>query len=235
MRAASALAPYPRHVSVLAAQSRAADREASEAYGIPSLVLMEHAARGLAEAALASRRGSGPLVVVSGPGNNGGDGYGCARFLASWGLPCRVVRCAAPPGSGDAGIEHALCAREMPIEAADEAAGLTALERALEGASVVVDALFGTGLTRALSTHFVRAIEVVNAARAPRVAADVPSGLDADSGAPLPIAVRADVTAAMGFAKRGCVAPSPGAVWAGRIVEIDIGLPASIHRRFLLP
>jgi NAD(P)H-hydrate epimerase len=107
------------------------------------------------------------------------------------------------------------------------------IERAIDGAIVVVDALFGVGLSRPVDEPYPRWIALVNAARAVRVAADVPSGLDADDGAPRPVAVRAHVTAAMGFAKRGCVAPSPGAAYCGRVVEVDIGLPPAVHRRFL--
>jgi NAD(P)H-hydrate epimerase len=103
------------------------------------------------------------------------------------------------------------------------------IERALEGAAVVVDALFGVGLARPLASPYVEWIERVNAADAIRVAADVPSGLSGDDGVPLPVAVRAHVTAAMGFVKRGTTTAS-GAPYAGRVVEVDVGLPGSVHR-----
>lgn len=230
-------APYPRHRPVTASEAVAADREASEAYGIPSLVLMEHAGRGLAGIVLAEAspggRLAGPVAVLCGPGNNGGDGYACSRFLLGWGVPVRVVRCApSPPRGGDSAIEHDLVAREMPIGVAASLEDAHVVENALRGAAVVVDALFGIGLARPLLPPYPAWIERVNAANATRVAADVPSGLSGDDGNPSPVAARAHVTAAMGFVKRACTTSS-GAPFSGRLVEIDIGLPGAIHRRYL--
>ena len=225
---------YPAHRPVSASEARALDLEASERFGIPSGVLMEHAALGLASLVAAERPSAQPVTVLCGPGNNGGDGYGCARFLAGWGIPIRVVRCApTPPASGDAAFEHDLAAREVEISVAGCADDLGVVDRAIDGAGLLVDALFGVGLSRPLAPPYPLWIERMNASSAKRLAVDVPSGLSSDVGVPLPVAVRAHVTAAMGIPKRGCVAPSMGAAYAGRVVEIDIGLPASIHRRFL--
>jgi NAD(P)H-hydrate epimerase len=233
-------APYPRHRPVSVEEARAADREASQRFGIPSIVLMEHAGRGLARHAVALRGRSDPVVIVCGPGNNGGDGYACARFLASWGVPHRVVRVAPLPRAGDAALEAARCAEDSEILVAedDAASDHGVLARALDGAAVVVDAVFGVGLSRPMSAHYVAVVERLLATREgplpPNVlAADVPSGLDADTGRPLPVAVRAYVTAAMGMPKRGTVDPSPGAAYAGRVVEVDVGLPAAVHRPYL--
>jgi NAD(P)H-hydrate epimerase len=197
---------------------------------------MEHAARGLAQVVAQERvrtSGVGPVVVVCGPGNNGGDGYGCARFLASWGVPVRVLRAASePPSAGDARLEHDLAARDLQIVALGEPVDVRALDAALSGAAVLVDALFGVGLSRPLDERYALVVAHINATRATRVAVDVPSGLDSDRGEPLPVAVRADVTAAMGMPKIGCLSRQ-GAVYAGRVVEIDIGLPAAIHSLYL--
>jgi hydroxyethylthiazole kinase-like uncharacterized protein yjeF len=225
-------APYPPHRPVSAAEAVAADREAI-ALGVPSIVLMEHAGRGLAALVAGLLPRGGCVAVLCGPGNNGGDGYTAARFLDGWGVPLRVVRCAAaPPSSPEAALEHALLARDARIAVAAGRGDAGVVDGALDGAAVVIDALFGVGLARDLAPPYPDWIARVNAAPALRVAADVPSGLDADDGRPRPVAVRAHVTAAMGFRKTGLLTPE-GARHAGRVVEIDVGLPASVHRRLL--
>lgn len=222
---------YPPHHPVPASTARAADLAATRA-GVPSLALMEHAARGLAALAAELRRGPGPVAVVCGPGNNGGDGYGCARFLDSWGIPARILRFSGDaPRTDDARAEAALVGPGVAFVEVPRAAP-EALGDALFGASLVVDALFGIGLVRALEPPYPAALAALNDADAPRLAVDLPSGLHADDGRPLPVAVRADVTAAMGLPKLGCTTAT-GRAYAGRVVEIDIGLPRAVHAPFL--
>lgn len=223
---------YPRHAAVTADVSRALDRAAEADHGLPSLALMEHASRGVAAVAVALVPAHARVVVLCGPGNNGGDGYGAARFLASWGRTPRLLRCSRrTPPKGDAALEVRMAAAEVDPEDAWTEPAL--LGRALAEADLVVDALFGVGLDRDLDAPFPGWIEALNAADALRLAVDVPSGLDGDTGAPRPVAVRADVTATMGMPKRGLVAPGPGPEHAGRVVEIDIGLPGPLHRAYL--
>ena len=225
--------PYPPHRALSPAEARAADLEAASVHGVPSLVLMEHAGRGLA-VLVARRRGApGPVVVVCGPGATGGDGFACARFLASWGLPLRVF--ATDPAravTSDAAIERSLVARDTEVTLLEERRGPEMLADALADASVVVDALFGVGFSRGLSPRHAALVDAMNACGALRVAADVPSGLDADLGVARPRAVRAHVTAAMGFVKRGCTI-GDGVACSGELVEIDIGLPRAVHARHL--
>jgi NAD(P)H-hydrate epimerase len=223
---------YPSHRPVSVAEAQAADREATERCGLPALVLMEHAGRGLAEIAMEEARG-GAVLVLCGPGNNGGDGYAAARFLRGAGVAVRVLRVGPAPGSPAARLERTLWLAEG-AEAAIAAADDPRLESALSDASLLVDAVFGIGLTRPLEEPYLSVLRLVDARAPRRVAADVPSGLDADTGEPFPVAVRADVTAAMGFVKRGCLT-SPGRALCGRLVEVDVGLPPSIHRRFRAP
>lgn len=223
---------YPPHRPILASEARRLDRAAERA-GLSALVLMEHAALGVAAlAALLAPHRRDVIAVICGPGNNGGDGYAAARRLCAWGRVVRVVRLSPLPAAGAAGLEARLCAREGAV--VDASRSLAPLRRALAGSALVVDALFGVGLDRPLSPRFVAAIEIMNRARGLRLAVDVPSGMDADSGTPLPVCVHADCTATMVAPKRGFAAGRPGARSVGRVVEIDIGLPLKLHAPRLL-
>lgn len=221
---------YPAHMPISAEFAGSMDRRASEEFGLPGLVLMEHAARGVASVAARLAPPGQPILVLCGPGNNGGDGYGTARFLSSCGFDVRPWRLAPrEPTAGDAAAEYRWLGGAEAVQAAWEAPqGLLA---ALEGFSgLVVDALFGVGLTRPLEAPFTPVIEALNRAPCLRLAVDVPSGLDADTGAALPLCVAAHVTATMAAPKHG-LAANPAA--AGHVVEIDIGLPGALHRPYL--
>jgi len=221
---------YPLHVPISTELARSLDARASTEFRIPSLVLMEHAARGIASVAARLAPQGQMIHVLCGPGNNGGDGYGCARFLIGCGFDVRAWRCApAGPSGGDAGHEFGLLARLQ--EPTDAFAAPERLLEALQGArGLVVDALFGVGLTRPLGAPYLDWIEAANAAPGRRLAVDVPSGLDSDTGEALPRCIRAHATATMAAPKAGFAA---GAASVGRVVEIDIGLPSELHRPYL--
>ena len=191
---------------------------------------MEHASRGIAAVAAQVAPPEKTVHVLCGPGNNGGDGYGAARFLSGCGFDVQAWRCAPrEPAQGDAGVEFRLLSAEL--EVLDAFTAPQRLLEALQGASgLVVDALFGVGLTRPLEAPYAPWIEALNAANVLRLAVDVPSGLDSDTGEALPLCVRAHVTATMAAPKLG-LAANPAA--AGHVVEIDIGLPSALHRPYL--
>lgn len=195
-----------------AAEARAADASWVSATGLPSLLLMETASRALADAARRERVGDGPVVVVAGPGNNGGDGWGAARWLAAWHVPVAVWSVQAPRTED---------ARAMA--AAAKRLGVVRVE-GLAGASCVVDALVGTGLTRALEGPLAEAVTAIVASGLPVVSADLPSGLHADTGAALGPAVAARRTVTFGAAKRGLYA-GRGPSLCGAIEVVDLGLP----------
>ncbi|MFL5271273.1 MAG: NAD(P)H-hydrate dehydratase [Anaeromyxobacteraceae bacterium] len=212
-----------------AAEMRAIDRAAIETCGVPGLVLMERAGAAVAAAARALVAPGREVVAVCGAGNNGGDGYVAARLLRAAGVAARAVALAPRAAlRGDAlAAREAAEAAGVPIsDAGPEAIG------AAEG-DVVVDALLGTGLSRAPEGAYAAAIRRVEALRARGarvVAVDVPSGLSADTGRPLGACVRADVTVTFAFQKRGLVL-HPGPAYAGDVRVVDIGIPAEAAAR----
>jgi NAD(P)H-hydrate epimerase len=216
---------YPLVLS--AAQMRAADRAATERLGVPSLLLMENAGRGVAElvrARFADRRG--PVAIVCGGGANGGDGFVVARHLARRGVPARVLLCTpAARLTGDAAANLAALERMggVAIEDGSTWTDASAWRARLAGAGVIVDAIFGIGLRDAITGVPAAALEAMNEAQAAKVAVDIPSGLDADTGAARGPVFAADVTATMGARKLGLVLDAAAPV--GALEVIDLGVP----------
>ena len=206
------------------ATMRALDRHTIEALGVPSEILMESAGRAAAQLVLEQLRdgSSSEVCVVCGVGNNGGDGLVLARHLQLLGVDVRAALI------GDDSRLSADTAANL--ERARRAGVRVEREgwRASEG-GVVVDALFGTGLTRPVTGVAADAIQTINQARAGArarpivMAIDLPSGLDADTGQVLGTAVRADVTATVGLPKLGLVL-EPGRSLAGRVHVLRIGI-----------
>jgi NAD(P)H-hydrate epimerase len=206
------------------AQARALDHRAIYEFGIPSVVLMENAGRGIAEL-LRSLGASGPVVVCCGKGNNGGDGFVIARYLDNARVPVRVLLFAEPGSlAGDAAINHAILARGGVAIEVMTGATQEELAARLAGVDWVVDALFGTGMKGPVKPPFDGVIAAINASAARVLAVDIPSGLDADTGAPLGATVRAHHTATILASKVGFVAPG-AAEWVGQVHVIDLGVP----------
>lgn len=194
-----------------AAQMRAAEDQ-EVAAGTDVDTLMERAG---AAVAFAARRFSGgaETLVLCGPGNNGGDGYVAARLLAAAGIAVRVAAC-APPATGPA--QRARQAWGGPVEALDQAAP----------APLVIDALFGTGLSRGLEPAVHAALNHLSSVATATLAVDLPSGVGSDDGAlhsPVP---RFDLTVALGALKPAHLL-QPAAAVMGRLVVADIGVPVS--------
>jgi ADP-dependent NAD(P)H-hydrate dehydratase / NAD(P)H-hydrate epimerase len=212
-------------------QARDYDRFATEQANVPSLLLMENAGRGATERLLALRRGAlGRVVVLAGPGNNGGDGFVLARRLLVLGHTVEVWLVGAPSRlAGDAAVMwHAyrgVGGRENLI--ATEA-DLSSLGEALAGATIIVDALFGTGLARPVDGLYARVIELAQRTEAYVLALDIPSGLDANSGRILGTALRADATVTFGCEKLGHFT-SDGVDCSGQLELVDIGVPRDLY------
>lgn len=212
-------------------QMQALDRIAIQEVGIPSLVLMEVAARAVLDAVLEIRAdapGPGAVLVLAGTGNNGGDAVCLARHLFTRDIPLELLVL----GDADAGsrelarqleILEALGLRSARLSGADAVARVNALA---PHASLVVDGLFGTGLSRAVSGWRGSVVEAVNAQDAPVVSIDIPSGLDADTGRVLGAAIEASVTVTFQYAQPGHIL-YPGRACSGDLRVVDIGLPPS--------
>ncbi|MBK9517072.1 MAG: NAD(P)H-hydrate dehydratase [Anaeromyxobacter sp.] len=209
-----------------AAEMRAIDRAAIEGLGVPSLALMARAGAAVASAAAALAGSAGRCVVVSGGGNNGGDGWVAARLLHQAG---RAVRLLAVMDPGALGGDAAAVAAQAQQAGVPWAPLVPGAPLPAGPGDVVIDALLGTGLARPLEGAFAAAITRIAEARAAGarvLAVDVPSGLSADTGRPLGPCVAADATVTFAFQKRGLVL-QPGAALAGAVTVADIGLPAA--------
>ena len=210
------------------AQVRDFDRRATDHAQVPSLLLMENAGRGAVEAitALLGGRIEPGLrtLVVCGAGNNGGDGYVVARRLSLLGADVEVLSTAAEDAlRGDALTNYRAFRGTGGRVRLLQGAAPEAVDRALAEAQLIVDALLGTGLDRDVSASLRECIERMNRAPGRRVALDVPSGLDADTGRVLGAAVRAELTVTFVAPKLGLVTPS-GLEHSGRVVVKDIGV-----------
>ena len=189
-------------------QVREVDALAQARFGIGVDWLMEAAGWQIA------RLVDQPAAVVCGVGNNGGDGLAAARHLHRWGRLLSVSCVDVARLSGAA-------AREL--EALRRAGVEVASEPQLDPAAVVVDAIFGTGLTRAPEGKFAEWIEAINASGKRVISVDVPSGLDADSGLAYSPFVDPDETITLGL-------PKPGlSQFGGRVTVVDIGIPLEVY------
>jgi NAD(P)H-hydrate epimerase len=219
---------------------RGADRRA-QGLGVAEERLMEHAGTAVAAAVRAlavdtERWGSGPIVVLCGPGNNGGDGYVAARRLALHGarVVVAIVATEARPTGATSARNWDRIARDEGIAKvhAPVARDVAVFGHGIEKASVLVDALLGTGVRGPLREPIRTAVEVINRARAtgvPVVAVDTPTAVDLSSGEPSDPAVRADLTVTFHRPKTGLLTRR-GAAHAGKVLVAPIGIPPDADR-----
>lgn len=211
--------------------ARALDRAAIERFGIPGIVLMEHAAIGVAGIVrgLAADQTTRRIVIACGPGGNGGDGWAVARLLHE--SHDVLVLSLGEPRSEDARINAEAVRRlGIPTRTIDEIADVDEISAELTGA-ILVDALFGAGLARPISGPAMALVQEILNSGSPVVAIDLPSGLDPTHGRPLGTCVRATITATMVAPKTGMANPE-SRVWTGRIQCVDIGSPRRLLEEF---
>lgn len=208
------------------------DHLAMSEYGVPGMILMENAGLRIAEQ-IALRfhdKGKTKVIIVSGRGNNGGDGFVVARHLHNKGFDVRLWHMA----EGERYINESkinldilrhqkLSSHSLLLEK-----DLPLLERDLSEAQVVVDGLFGIGLNREVTGLHKKVVELMNSAQGFKVAIDIPSGLDANTGMPLGCCFRADLTLSLGCMKKGLL-QKRAAYFLGEVKVLDISIPKELY------
>jgi hydroxyethylthiazole kinase-like uncharacterized protein yjeF len=219
---------------------RRLDRLAVQEFGIPSIVLMENAARHVADVALDGLESieTPKVLIVCGPGNNGGDGLAAARHLHNAGLRVTIFLCASPiQYTGDARtnldiVKH-MGLRVFQMDLEKPAKSLESAASGLGATDLIIDALVGTGLSRDLEAPFEKLVTEISGLGAdgiPILAVDLPSGMDADTGVPRRVAVRASVTVTFAGIKEGFFALE-AQPFLGEVVVADIGAPRELLDR----
>jgi NAD(P)H-hydrate epimerase len=200
---------------------------------VPVPQLMENAGLAVAQEVwlLLGEVAERAIVVLVGPGNNGGDGLVAARHLHDWGSKVGVYML-KPRDAKQDDVYRQVVERDIPVKTVEEDKGFEALEGMLSGAEVAVDGLLGTGRMRPIDGELAEIIKRLAAARQRSfrphiVAVDLPSGVDCDTGAVDPLCVPAEVTVALAHSKVG-LHTLPAAQYCGRIEVADIGIPAAL-------
>ena len=205
-------------------EMRSLDHAAIIQRGIAAATLMERAGAAVADAARAMVKG-GPVVILCGYGNNGGDGFVAARLLVKAGYRVQVFLVGNPRGFSPETYDNVQSLSALGIEAESVMTvdGLERIADALTGGILVIDAIFGVGVRGPLDEFYATLIGIVNESGRPVIAVDVPSGLDADTGKPLPVAIKAAKTVTMGYPKIGFQLQD-AKEYIGELTIADIGV-----------
>jgi NAD(P)H-hydrate epimerase len=216
-------------VKILTPESmRAVDQTAIEDVGIPSLVLMENAAIGVVDALAEVFPQARSVTVLCGPGNNGGDGLAAARHLAIRGYIVRTFLLFDGEPGGDAEVQLTICRNQgLEIRQVSEEGGDRRLIEAARDSDLVIDALFGTGLSRPLEGRVAELVAAVNRLPVPRLAVDLPSGLNGGSAEIPGPHLEAELTVTFAAPKLAHILP-PAAESVGEVVVADLGIPPEL-------
>lgn len=217
---------------VSAREMQAMDAATIETFGIPGRVLMENAGRGATRIFLQTiyRHHPGARVaVVAGPGNNGGDGFVMARYLAQKQIPVKVYLLSTRSRvKGDAAANLGLLdPLNVPVKEITDIKTFSLLRTELNQQEIWIDAILGTGLSSDVKGFFKEIIEIINGSNRPVFSVDIPSGLNSDTGQPCGVCIKATATATFAFAKIGHLL-YPGADFTGNLSIIEIGIPSHI-------
>ena len=212
---------------VTAQQMRELDRRAAAEGGVPSLLLMENAGRGVFNVAcgMLGSTGGKRVAVIAGKGNNGGDGYVAAGHLANAGMDVRVYLIGDPAeikGDAATNLENVRRGR-IPLTVVAKREDIPCLREY----DLIVDALLGTGIRGEVVGLATKAIAAINSAECPVLAVDVPSGIDADTGGICGVCVKADTTVTFALPKLGLLL-YPAAEFVGELTVVEIGIPEAI-------
>ncbi len=219
-------------------QMKMLDQRTIEEYDIPGLLLMEHASLALAQEVLSVNRENqvNGFVVCCGPGNNGGDGLALARHLLRNNLKTDVFLVSDPENlKGESRQNYQMLARQTTDifhlsdrEEKNVQVYMQMFEERLKEGTVVIDAIFGTGLDRDVEGLFLKVIERINQSPCTVVSVDIPSGVQGNTGKILANAVKADKTISFQLPKIGNLL-YPGAALNGELIVVDIGIPAALR------
>lgn len=213
---------------------REIDRKAIEEYGIPGIILMENAGRNVAEEILRTldEPTQAKVSIFCGKGNNGGDGFVIARHLYNKNVNIAVYLTTkiadALSSDGDAGINlNILLNMKIEIKELQNLQDVEAAEKDLQGSTVIVDAIFGTGLRGEVREPIRTLIRKINGTNVPVVSVDIPSGLDCDEGTELGAAVEAAKTVTFVAPKAGFF-QERGRACTGELIVTDISVPKEL-------
>lgn len=205
-------------------QMQSIDQIISQKYGLPGTVLMENAGRILAEEMKRSCPNAKKISVLCATGNNGGDGFVAARHLQSMGVEVRIF-IVGPPKEMKSDVQiHFQVAKNMglTIDNVNDTGGIIKLEKILPNQDGIIDALFGTGLSKNVEGVYASVIDVVNRLNVYTLSADLPSGVDGNTGRIMGTAIQADKTVSFILPKIGNIL-YPGADYGGELVVRNIG------------
>lgn len=206
------------------------DAELWERFGISTLALMENAGRAVAVEALRMIKGAGTVAVVCGKGNNGGDGFVCARHLMAAGLQPDVYIAGKAAEARDEAAANLDILRRLGQKIIEvEGQNLSIFKRRILRYNLIVDALLGVGLRGEVRGIYKEMIERINASGIPVISVDIPSGLDADTGKILGACVKARKTVTFIAEKRG-MRREQGLRMCGKIIVDTLGVPFSAFR-----
>ena len=200
------------------------DRYAIQEIGIPGIILMENAALKVVKNIDPNTE---KIVIVCGVGNNGGDGLAVARHLHLCGKDVLVYLIGDHErGTEDYGTNYRILKNlGVEIKGITEGNMLEDLRKTTQGSGLIVDAIFGIGISRDVTGLYRKVIEIINSGQKPILAVDIPSGLNGDTGQPMGTAVRAEKTVTFHRMKKGL---AEGKEYAGEVIVEDIGIPEMI-------
>ncbi len=209
------------------AAMREADRRTIEELGLPGIVLMETAASRVVELVVSRFLRRSRVVILAGPGNNGGDGLAVARLLINAGYQVSLFSTVRPGAyRGDAGINECFLEKTaIRVERLGEPGVLDCFKQELKRADLLIDALLGIGVDRTVEGLFSELINSVNGCDLPVLAVDIPSGVNADTGIVMGCAIDADWTVAFAFPKKGLLC-GPGVKKVGELYLARINVPS---------
>lgn len=210
---------------VTASEMKAIDENAIAKHGIPAIRLMENAGRAVAKEASKSVS-KGKVAVFCGYGNNGGDGFVAARYLIEKGYDVKVFLAGKPkPFTPETKSNfEKLVKLKCSARAIFGEEDIDKVFPEIAKTSLIIDALFGIGIKGKLESFYVKLIKRINAVNSPVISIDMPSGLDSDTGNPLPVAIKACKTVTFGLPKIGFKS-NEAKNYTGEVIIADIGLP----------